>query len=119
MKSVNLFHFLAQSYEYIMSADNIGAKLVGGNKRIARAQLKCRHCMGTADEIACNVSIKIHTCFCFNRYSNRLKCSAANCKSKFYLVSPKLYMQPILLQVWNQFTTFLQYCMQYITGTVL
>lgn len=39
-----------------VSADNLGAQLVGGYKESASASVKCRHCMGTADEITCCVS---------------------------------------------------------------
>lgn len=47
-----------------VSADNLGAQLVGGCKESASAHLKCRHCMGTADEITCNVSIRMLASFC-------------------------------------------------------
>ena len=41
-----------------VSGDNLGAQLVGGYKESSSASLKCRHCMGSADEITCSVSHK-------------------------------------------------------------
>lgn len=40
-----------------VSADNLGAQLIGGFKESASALLKCRHCMGTTTEITCSVSL--------------------------------------------------------------
>jgi hypothetical protein len=39
-----------------ISADNLGAQLVGGFKESASANLRCRHCMGNKDEVSCCVS---------------------------------------------------------------
>jgi hypothetical protein len=39
-----------------VSGDNLGAQLVGGFKESASANLRCRHCMGTVDEVTSKVS---------------------------------------------------------------
>ena len=45
-----------------VSGDNLGAQLVGGYQESAGASLKCRFCMGSADEITCCVSHKNYMC---------------------------------------------------------
>ena len=37
------------------SGDNLGSQLVGGFKEGAGANLKCRHCMGTKDDVQTKV----------------------------------------------------------------
>ena len=40
----------------LFSGDNLGSQLIGGFKEGPGAHLKCRHCMGTAEEIKHMVS---------------------------------------------------------------
>ena len=35
----------------LISGDNLGSQLIGGFKEGSGAHLKCRHCMGTTEEI--------------------------------------------------------------------
>lgn len=39
----------------LVSGDNLGSQLIGGFKEGPGAHLKCRHCMGNAEEIKCKV----------------------------------------------------------------